>query len=167
MSHKEKYYKYLKSKDWKDKREALFKVRGRVCERCLKNLKNQKADVHHKHYRNIFNEKLSDLEVLCRVCHIKEHSEEKISTFIEQNLDYYLEFYNKYKNYYRYKGFRNKKESKQVQRNTYYNKNIVKQTEYIESKGKIIRSLNKLGIKEHEGKKLIYFSLEELIDIST
>lgn len=35
----------------------------------------------------------------------------------------------------------------------------------LESKGKIVRRLNKLGIKEYEGKKVIQYSIEELQEI--
>ena len=77
--HKRKYYDYLQSNEWQVKRNQLFDLKGRVCERCNKDLKGKIADVHHKTYENIFNEKLDDLEVLCRPCHQEEHKDKRHS----------------------------------------------------------------------------------------
>ena len=76
---KRKYYDYLQSNEWQVKRNQLFDLRGRVCERCNKDLNGKIADVHHKTYKNIFNEKMEDLEVLCRPCHQKEHKNKRHS----------------------------------------------------------------------------------------
>ncbi len=74
-SRKREYEKYLTSKAWKDKRIQLFILRGKKCERCPQ---TKYLHVHHKHYQNIFNEQMEDLEVLCRECHKKEHEINKI-----------------------------------------------------------------------------------------
>ncbi|WP_439132390.1 HNH endonuclease [Polaribacter sp.] len=74
IKRKKEYLKYLNSKEWKEKRDTVLKLRGRSCERCKANLKGKIADIHHKTYKNIFNEKLDDLEILCRKCHKKEHN---------------------------------------------------------------------------------------------
>lgn len=65
-----KYRKYLSSKEWADIRIDLFNARGRKCEQCesTKNLQ-----IHHLHYRNVFNEEPEDLMILCAMCHQKEH----------------------------------------------------------------------------------------------
>lgn len=66
----EAYYQYIKSPSWRALRLNLFKTRGKKCERCgSKNM----IEVHHLTYVRLGNEKMSDLEVLCNVCHAKEH----------------------------------------------------------------------------------------------
>lgn len=76
-THKKKYLDYLQSKEWQDVRNRVFQKRGRSCERCGKDLQGKIADVHHKTYKNLFNEKLEDLEVLCRPCHQDEHKDKR------------------------------------------------------------------------------------------
>ena len=65
-----KYKNYLQSDDWRKKREELFLERGKVCEKCGS---KENIQVHHLRYRNLFNEKLEDLQVLCKPCHMEEH----------------------------------------------------------------------------------------------
>jgi hypothetical protein len=71
ITHKKKYYNYLKSNEWKSIRLDLLEIRGEKCERCasVNNLQ-----VHHLTYDNLFNEAPEDLEILCRSCHKKEHN---------------------------------------------------------------------------------------------
>lgn len=64
------YKEYLKSKKWFRKKQELFLLRGKKCERCPN---VSRLQVHHKTYERLFNEKLSDLEILCSSCHKKEH----------------------------------------------------------------------------------------------
>lgn len=65
-----RYSKYLKSDNWRLIREKLFAKRGEKCELCGKCWKIQ---VHHKTYKNVYKEKLEDLQVLCATCHQKTH----------------------------------------------------------------------------------------------
>ena len=68
------YKKYLLSDEWRLKRGKVFAKRGRICERC----KSKKdIQVHHKTYKNIYNEPLKDLEVLCKSCHMAHHENER------------------------------------------------------------------------------------------
>lgn len=68
------YNKYLKSPEWKKKRELVFDTYGRTCSMCgsIHNL-----EIHHKHYKNLFKEKIKDLMVLCEPCHSKIHRDIK------------------------------------------------------------------------------------------
>ena len=68
-SHYYKYKQYLKSKEWKAIRLDIIQLRV-CCERCGS---TKRLEVHHKTYARLFNEKLSDLELLCSICHRKEH----------------------------------------------------------------------------------------------
>ena len=72
------YLKYLRSKKWQHKKQdfrasKLFKNGCHVCGR-------EKVDIHHKSYKRLGQERLTDLVALCRTCHdavhqmVKEHS---------------------------------------------------------------------------------------------
>lgn len=66
---------YLKSKEWKIKRDFILKRDNYKCRCCG----NNASDVHHIHYRNVYEEKEKQLISLCRLCHEKVHfSNEKI-----------------------------------------------------------------------------------------
>lgn len=94
---KEKYHKYLKSDEWKSKKDTLISQRGLKCERCDKNLVNFTFDIHHLTYKNIFNEQLEDLQILCRPCHERVHNLDRAYKYIssEKQEDHF--FINQYK----------------------------------------------------------------------
>lgn len=71
---KDKYKKYLLSDKWKLFRQKAIDFYGDNCGRCG-NKKN--LQVHHKTYRNIFKERLSDVIVLCSSCHKHAHKLKK------------------------------------------------------------------------------------------
>jgi 5-methylcytosine-specific restriction endonuclease McrA len=68
--HKKQYEEYLKTTKWRNKREELFSLRGKKCEVCGS---EKLIQVHHLTYKNIFNEPLEDLKVLCKNCHTEAH----------------------------------------------------------------------------------------------
>ncbi len=62
---------YLFSDHWRAlKRHALLTL-GVVCEKCKD--PSLGVDIHHLQYRNIFDVRTPDLQVLCRSCHDKAH----------------------------------------------------------------------------------------------
>ena len=64
------YKKYLLSRAWKRKRDKVLKRANYKCQIC----KTRNAwQVHHKTYKRIFKERLSDLVAICGVCHQGEH----------------------------------------------------------------------------------------------
>lgn len=69
MSDKNKYNQYLRSKDWKRKRNDIIRL-IKKCEVCGS---KKSLEVHHLHYKNIFNELYSDLKLMCKRCHHYEH----------------------------------------------------------------------------------------------
>ena len=71
------YLEYLKSEEWKNKRDIVFKRDNNICQSCLNNSADQ---VHHLTYRHIFNEPLFDLISICFDCH-------KIITDIDKGVD--------------------------------------------------------------------------------
>ena len=72
-THKQKYHRYLKSKKWKAIRMKIINEREN-CERCWG---ENRLEIHHKTYKNVFNEKMEDLELLCHSCHQQHHGFEK------------------------------------------------------------------------------------------
>lgn len=60
---------YLKSAEWKHKRDLLMEFYKNKCQKC----DSKASDIHHLTYDNIFKEKFKDLIPLCRDCHNKEH----------------------------------------------------------------------------------------------
>lgn len=66
----EVYREYLKSEKWSKKRDAVMKRDGGICQACLKEPATQ---VHHKTYKNVFEEPLFDLVAICDKCHKQIH----------------------------------------------------------------------------------------------
>lgn len=60
------YHRYLASREWALKREAVRERSGNRCERCW--TAPQEA-VHHLSYQHLGDEPLSDLQAICRPCH--------------------------------------------------------------------------------------------------
>ncbi|MCF6331040.1 MAG: HNH endonuclease [Sulfurimonas sp.] len=61
---------YLQSEDWHELKQKLKSLQGNKC--CLCKSKNN-LNVHHITYERLGNEELSDLRLLCRKCHIRQH----------------------------------------------------------------------------------------------
>jgi phage terminase large subunit GpA-like protein len=63
--YQDDYSDYLTSWRWKFKRWRVLR-RDKTCVVC-----NSKKilQVHHRHYKNIFSEKMSDLVIVCHKCH--------------------------------------------------------------------------------------------------
>jgi hypothetical protein len=71
-SGKEAYKEYLRSDDWKKKREACFQLKGDQCWVCQGKTSIQ---VHHLHYRSWFDcFPRKDLIPLCKGCHKDIHT---------------------------------------------------------------------------------------------
>jgi|APGre2960657404_1045060.scaffolds.fasta_scaffold07124_1 5-methylcytosine-specific restriction endonuclease McrA len=68
------YREYLSSKRWRAKRRKALDHYGCVCSRCGS---DELLQVHHKTYKRLGHELMSDLEILCRNCHMAEHQHEK------------------------------------------------------------------------------------------
>lgn len=61
---------YMKSKEWKRVTERKYAEVGHRCQRCgdIKDLQ-----VHHITYKNLYHERLEDLQILCAGCHCEIH----------------------------------------------------------------------------------------------
>lgn len=71
------YEGYLLSPRWAAKRRAKLIEANYTCAVCgycgTKNPIDIPLDVHHKTYARLGDERLTDLEVLCRGCHERKH----------------------------------------------------------------------------------------------
>lgn len=65
------YRNYLRGKKWKKKRKAVMRRAGYTCRCCG----GRATEVHHRTYKRIFREKVSDLEAVCRQCHKHKHKQ--------------------------------------------------------------------------------------------
>jgi 5-methylcytosine-specific restriction endonuclease McrA len=75
------YAEYLRTPHWKKKREEAFVFYGRIC-LCGR---TKGLQVHHRSYKNLGNEIVTDLSVLCDKCHQKTHSKGEIPINPEGN----------------------------------------------------------------------------------
>lgn len=67
----EQYHTYIKSKEWKQKREQVAADAGYECVVCGRH--DYHVHVHHKHYHTVGRERPVDLCILCARCHAKLH----------------------------------------------------------------------------------------------
>jgi len=75
MRHDKQLYRaYLRTPEWKAIKLEIHSLRNHKCERCDS---TYRLEVHHKTYKNLFNESPKDLELLCHNCHGKEHDKIK------------------------------------------------------------------------------------------
>src|SRR5258708_11042478 len=101
--HSDQYDSSLKSKEWASKRQEKLESVNYSCERDVGlNYKKGKdgilrripdcdspLDVHHLTYDNLGNEPLSDLTVLCKFHHEREHRLISAKRQFEKGLDTY------------------------------------------------------------------------------
>lgn len=64
------YKRYIKSKEWQQKKNERLKKDQQVCKHCGS---TRNLEVHHKTYKNFGRESIDDLITLCRDCHEKMH----------------------------------------------------------------------------------------------
>ena len=62
------YNEYMASSAWHEKRSLILRRADGRCERC--ETSTTRLEVHHRHYKNFGNEKLTDLLGVCRECHV-------------------------------------------------------------------------------------------------
>ena len=65
-----RYHEYLKSAEWKTIRDKVIERDNGMCLHCKT---NPAQEVHHKHYKTIYREKIDDLESVCSDCHRAIH----------------------------------------------------------------------------------------------
>lgn len=60
---------YLRSKEWRHKRDARLRAVGYRCQNCGASGEAARLEVHHLTYERLGNENPDDLRVLCPQCH--------------------------------------------------------------------------------------------------
>lgn len=76
MAERVDYDKYIMSPEWAYRREERLRFAGHRCELC--NV-DGRLEVHHRTYERLGSEMLTDLIVLCEVCHGIFHEAGKIT----------------------------------------------------------------------------------------
>jgi 5-methylcytosine-specific restriction endonuclease McrA len=69
----DKYYQYIKSKEWFELKIDILNTRGCYCEKCKKKKYPAALQLHHLTYDRLFNEEPQDLMLVCKKCHMGEH----------------------------------------------------------------------------------------------
>ena len=70
ICNKPVYHRYLKTRDWRYKRDLVFERENGLCQGCKS---EPIEEVHHLTYIHIFDELLYELVGLCENCHRKAH----------------------------------------------------------------------------------------------
>ena len=61
---------YYNSPEWQELRQEVICRESGICEKCgIDDIEH----IHHKNYKRFGNEKLSDLQGLCKNCHKEKH----------------------------------------------------------------------------------------------
>lgn len=80
-AYRQWYYEvYLWCDHWVALREEAFKTYGKRCCYCRR---RKPFHVHHLHYRKLFDVRIGDVCVLCRVCHHACHGSKLMAQVIE------------------------------------------------------------------------------------
>ena len=75
---RKKYDAHIRSAQWKGTRAAIFMMRGAKCEDC--GYGSATLQLHHLTYERMGNERLTDLVILCRKCHVKADAKRDAET---------------------------------------------------------------------------------------
>lgn len=67
--------RYLSSRHWRLLRERVYLHYGRTCQRCLTVIPLSQATIHHRTYKRLGNEKITDLVLYCNSCHATTHKD--------------------------------------------------------------------------------------------
>lgn len=78
--------KYLSSKHWKQKRVAAYNFFGGRCQRCGDYIPLQIANIHHRNYKRMGDEKMTDLTLYCKHCHACIHKGRSLDHIVNGNL---------------------------------------------------------------------------------
>ncbi|MYB00219.1 HNH endonuclease [Candidatus Poribacteria bacterium] len=65
------YKKYMRSKEWKAKRQEKLEACDHKCE-CEGGCYRKATQIHHLHYDTLGNESMEDLQALCPKCHMQK-----------------------------------------------------------------------------------------------
>jgi 5-methylcytosine-specific restriction endonuclease McrA len=66
MNHAPAYHRYLYTWQWRFRRRLRLLWAGHKCENCGS---RKGLQAHHLTYERLYHERISDLQILCEVCH--------------------------------------------------------------------------------------------------
>ena|SRR5215471_5608984 len=98
---REKYQEYLESDRWKEKRRDVFASQGRFCAKCGET--QEQLHIHHLTYERFGNERIEDLQVLCKSCHLKHHKIQRQPQRLSKKIVFKKK---KKKKVYKYSGYK-------------------------------------------------------------
>jgi hypothetical protein len=81
------YQEYLRSPEWRRKREKRLELDLYLCQKCGKTSKEYRLEVHHLTYERLGRERMEDLQTLCILCHPIETSEQRRKRYAKRVLD--------------------------------------------------------------------------------
>lgn len=87
------YEEYLKSNKWKTKRKEKAEEQNYICQKCNKKIMCN-YHIHHKTYKRLGNERLSDLQFLCEECHNKLHRDRQLKKNKESGKRSFNKYFN-------------------------------------------------------------------------
>lgn len=67
------YKSYIASYDWETKSRVAKRKANYLCQRCGSHGSLRELHTHHRTYKRLYKERLSDVEVLCATCHRRHH----------------------------------------------------------------------------------------------
>jgi len=76
------YIAYIKSSQWRNIRQTMFKMRGKKCERCGSTAHG--IEVYHLNYDRFGKERAQDLLILCHSCHEEEDAKRKRAVAVDR-----------------------------------------------------------------------------------
>lgn len=80
---------YLSSRHWKKKRKEAYEFYKGQCQKCKTVIPIEQSNIHHRTYKRIGNEILTDLVLYCKSCHSSIHSEKKKFNEVKKTLSFY------------------------------------------------------------------------------
>jgi len=75
IERRAKYLEYINSAEWKSFRNSIIAKRGRKCELCGET--QGEIHAHHLTYARFMNELETDIQLLCKPCHMKVHNKKE------------------------------------------------------------------------------------------
>lgn len=82
--------KYLNTKHWKAIRIKAFEYYNGVCQRCGDYMTQNNFTIHHRSYKNLGNEKMTDLVLYCNRCHAIIHNKRYEGRSINATIQFML-----------------------------------------------------------------------------
>lgn len=80
------YREYLRSPQWRRRREQRLKLDGYACQQCGTTSKQYRLEVHHLTYKRLGHERMEDLQTLCVLCHPIATSEQRRKRYAKRVL---------------------------------------------------------------------------------